>query len=154
MQSHEVNTEARNPLLISLFAQATLGLVKNMRTQACFMGSKELELSSCVHTGLLLTNLTAFKDRREPLPACIKLCVVGPTKSRSAFVAASKIVMAAAPLIAGPATRPVDLSAVRGASGRPLMAPDVRGHNLAHGLRWDYKLARDGLDPYRAIPLQ
>ena len=51
MESHEVNTEARNPLLISLFAQATLGLVKNMRTCACFIGSKELELSRCVHTG-------------------------------------------------------------------------------------------------------
>ena len=60
MESHEVNTEARNPLLISLFAQATLGLVKNMRTCTCLIGSKELELSRCVHTGLLLINLTAF----------------------------------------------------------------------------------------------
>ena len=156
MESHEVNTEARNPLLISLFAQATLGLVKNMRTCTCFIGSKELELSRCVHTGLLLINLTAFKDRSEPLPACIQLCVVGEEesapRSRSAFVASSRTVMAAAPPIAGPATRPVDLSTVRGATGRPLMAPDVRGHDMAlaqsyNGLRWDYRLARDGLDP-------
>ena len=77
MESHEVNTEARNPLLISLFAQATLGLVKNMRTCTCLIGSKELELSRCVHTGLLLINLTAFKERSEPLPSCIQLCVVG-----------------------------------------------------------------------------
>ena len=134
MESHEVNTEARNPLLISLFAQATLGLVKNMRTCACFIGSKELELCRCVHTGLLLINLTAFKDRSEPLPACIQLCVVGEEesapKSRSALVASSRTVMAAAPPIAGPATRPVDLSTVRGATGRPLMAPDVRGHDM------------------------
>ena len=61
MESHEVNTEARNPLLISLFAQATLGLVKNMRTCTCFIGSKELELSRCVHTGLLLINLTSHR---------------------------------------------------------------------------------------------
>ena len=32
------------------------------------------------------------------------------------------------------------------------MAPDVRGHDMAlaqsyNGLRWDYRLARDGLDP-------
>ena len=85
-------------------------------------------------------------------------CVVGVEdsapkfKSRSALVASSKTVMAAAPPIAGPATRPVDLSTVRGASGRPLMAPDVRGHDLAlaqsyNGLRWNYRLARDGLDP-------
>ena len=156
MESHEVNTEARNPLLISLFAQATLGLVKNMRTCTCFIGNKELELSRCVHTGLLLINLTAFKDRSEPLPACIQLCVVGEEesapKSRSALVASSRTVMAAAPPIAGPATRPVDLSTVRGATGRPLMAPDVRGHDMAlaqsyNGLRWDYRLARDGLDP-------
>ena len=135
MESHEVNTEARNPLLISLFAQATLGLVKNMRTCTCFIGSKELELSRCVHTGLLLINLTAFKDRSEPLPACIQLCVVGEEesapKSRSALVASSRTVMAAAPPIAGPATRPVDLSTVRGATGRPIMAPDVRGHDMA-----------------------
>ena len=157
MESHEVNTEAKNPLLISLFAQATLGLVKNMRTCACFIGSKELELSRCVQTGLLLINLTAFKDRSEPLPACIQLCVVGEeesaAKSRSALVASSRTVMAAAPPIAGPATRPVDLSTVHGASGRPLMAPDVRGHDLAlaqsyNGLnRWDYRRARDGLGP-------
>ena len=136
MESHEVNTEARNPLLISLFAQATLGLVKNMRTCTCFIGSKELELSRCVHTGLLLINLTAFKDRSEPLPACIQLCVVGEEesapKSRSALVASSRSVMAAAPPIAGPATRPVDLSTVRGATGRPLR---------------DYRLTHDGLDP-------
>ena len=73
-------------------------------------------------------------------------------KSRSALVASSRTVMAAAPPIAGPATRPVDLSTVRGASGRPLMAPDVRSHDLAlaqsyNELRSDYRLARDGLDP-------
>ena len=56
IESHEVNTDAKNPLLISLFAQAT-------------------------------------------------------TESRSALVAASShAVMANAPPIAGPATRPVDLS--------------------------------------------
>ena len=156
MESHEVNTEARNPLLISLFAPATLGLVKNMRTCACFIGSKELELSRCVHTGLLLINLTAFKDRSEPLPSCIQLCVVGEEesnpRSRSALVVSSRSVMAAAPPIAGPATRPVDLSSILKFSERPLMAPDVRGHDMAlaqsyNGLRWDFGRTRDGLDP-------
>ena len=90
MESHEVDTDARNPLWIALFAQATLGLVKNMRTCTCFIGSKELALARCVHTGLLLINYTAFKDRSEPLPACVKLCVVGQcrysAKSRNALV--------------------------------------------------------------------
>ena len=153
MESHEVNTEARNPLLISLFAQATLGLVKNMRACTCLIGSKELELSRCVHTGLLLINLTAFKDRSEPLPSCIQLCVVGEEesnpRSRSALVVSSRSV---APPIAGPATRPVDLSSILGVSGRPLMAPDVRGHDMAlaqsyNGLRWHFGRTRDGLDP-------
>ena len=156
MESHEVNTEARNPLLISLFAQATLGLVKNMRTCTCLIGSKELELSRCVHTGLLLINLTAFKERSEPLPSCIQLCVVGEEegnpRSRSALVVSSRSAMSSAPPIAGPATRPVDLSSILGVSGRPIMAPDVRGHDMAlaqsyNGLRWDFGRTRDGLDP-------
>ena len=156
MESHEVNTEARNPLLISLFAQATLGLVKNMRTCTCLIGSKELELSRCVHTGLLLINLTAFKERSEPLPSCIQLCVVGEEegnpRSRSALVVSSRSAMSSAPPIAGPATRPVDLSSILGVSGRPTMAPDVRGHDMAlaqsyNGLRWDFGRTRDGLDP-------
>ena len=73
-------------------------------------------------------------------------------RSRSALVVSSRSVMAAAPPIAGPATRPVDLSSILGVSGRPLMAPDVRGHDMAlaqsyNGLRWGFGRSRDGLDP-------
>ena len=86
----------RKPEIRCCLSFCSLGLVKNMRTCACFIGSKEL--SRCVHTGLLLIiNLTAFKDRSEPLPACIQLCVVGEEdsapKSRSALVASSRTVM-------------------------------------------------------------
>ena len=32
LESHEIDTTARNPLLLSLFAQSTLGLIKDMKT--------------------------------------------------------------------------------------------------------------------------
>ena len=36
MESHEVDTEAFNPLLVSLFAQAKLGLIKDMAHCKCY----------------------------------------------------------------------------------------------------------------------
>ena len=38
MESHEVDTDAFNPLLISFFAQAKLGLVKDMAHCRCYVG--------------------------------------------------------------------------------------------------------------------
>ena len=38
MESHEVDTDAFNPLLISLFAQAKLGLIKDMAHCICYIG--------------------------------------------------------------------------------------------------------------------
>ena len=38
MESHEVDTEAFNPLLVSLFAQAKLGLIKDMAHCKCYIG--------------------------------------------------------------------------------------------------------------------
>ena len=56
---------------------------------------------------------------------------IGAPRQDVALVAASsRSVMATVPPIAGPATRPVDLSTNKGVRGRPLMVPDVRGHDL------------------------
>ena len=42
MGSHEVDTDAYNPLLISLFAQARLGLINDMQQCGCYIGDLEV----------------------------------------------------------------------------------------------------------------
>ena len=77
MYSHEVDTEAKNPLLISLFAQATLGLIQDMARCVCWMPStgsgrclEPIPLYRCSETGLLLICLSKFDT--NSLPKCIR----------------------------------------------------------------------------------
>ena len=72
MESHEVDAAARNPLLISLFAQSTLGLVKDMSTCICTIQGKVLERARCADTGLLLLNLSQYGHRQHKLPLCVR----------------------------------------------------------------------------------
>ena len=52
MESHEVDMDAFTPLLISLFAQAKLGLIKDMAQCRCYIGDLEVPMARCSHTGL------------------------------------------------------------------------------------------------------
>ena len=57
LETHEVDTDALNPLLISLFAQSTLGLVKDMKRCVCWIvdqdgNQQSLPLARCNDTGL------------------------------------------------------------------------------------------------------
>ena len=67
MESHEVDTEAFDPLLVSLFAQAKLGLIKDIAHCRCYIGDLEASMVRCAHTGLLLLCLRQF-SRRSKLP--------------------------------------------------------------------------------------
>ena len=70
MESHEVDTAACNPLLISLFAQSTLGLVKDMSTctwEAPALRLQGLELVTALHLTTLLLPLP-LPLGRLPLP--------------------------------------------------------------------------------------
>ena len=74
LESHEIDTPARNPLLLSLFAQSTLGLIKDMRTCTCSIRNDDgsmshVPLARCSETGLLLLCLSSFQ---EDLPECVK----------------------------------------------------------------------------------
>ena len=71
MESHEVDTEAFNPLLVSLFAQAKLGLIKDMAHCKCYVGDLEVPMARCAHTGLLLLCLSQF-SRRSKLPRVVE----------------------------------------------------------------------------------
>ena len=71
MESREVDTSARNPLLISLFAQSMLGLVKDMATCTRATQGKSLQLGKCKDTGLLL-NLSQYAHRQQRLLTCIR----------------------------------------------------------------------------------
>ena len=71
MDSHQISGTQKTPLLLSLYAQASLGLVKNMKKGIVMMESngkcKELELARCKTTGLLLLNITqGMKHEEEP----------------------------------------------------------------------------------------
>ena len=86
LDSHEVDTDAHNPLLISLFAQSTLGLVKDMRSCCCWLtdsdGEKhELRLARCKDTGLLLVNLSSFTLRGNEFPKCVRECKLQPSQT-------------------------------------------------------------------------
>ena len=68
----EIDTTARNPLLLSLFAQSTLGLIKDM--QSCTFSIRNhdgsmshVPLARCSETGLLLLCLSTLS---ENLPDC------------------------------------------------------------------------------------
>ena len=74
LESHEIDTPARNPLRLSLFAQSTLGLIKDMRTCTCSIRNDDgsmshVPLARCSETGLLLLCLSSFQ---EDLPECVK----------------------------------------------------------------------------------
>ena len=86
-ESHEVDT-ARNPLLISLFAQSTLGLAKDMSRCACTVQGKTLELARCSDTGLLLLNLSQYAHRQHKLPLCIRETKLSPVDHPRAVVGA------------------------------------------------------------------
>ena len=87
MESHEVDREAFNPLLVSLFAQAKLGLIKDMAQCRCYTGDLEVPMVSCAHTGLLLICLSQF-SRRSKLPGVVE-SLRAPT--RTAFMLAPSL---------------------------------------------------------------
>ena len=87
MESHEVDTDAFNPLLVSLFAQAKLGLIKDMAQSRCYIGDLEVPMARCVHTGLLLICLSQF-TRRSKLPRVVESLRVPSPGTRVAMMLA------------------------------------------------------------------
>ena len=87
MESHEVDTEAFNPLLVSLFAQAKLGLIKDMAHCRCYIGDLEVPMARCAHTGLLLLCLSQF-SRRFKLPRVVESLRVPSPGTRTAMMLA------------------------------------------------------------------
>ena len=87
MESHEVDTDAFNPLLVSLFAQAKLGLIKDMTQSRCYIGDLEVPMARCVHTGLLLLCLSQF-TRRSKLPRVVENLRVPSPGTRVAMMLA------------------------------------------------------------------
>ena len=87
MESHEVDTEAFNPLLVSLFAQARLGLIKDMAQCRCYIGDLEVPMARCSHTGLLLFCLSQFA-RRSKLPRVVESLRVPSPGTRVAMMLA------------------------------------------------------------------
>ena len=87
MESHEVDTEAFNPLLVSLFAQAKLGLIKDMAQSRCYIGDLEVPMARCTHTGLLLLCLSQFA-RRSKLPRVVESLRVPSPGTRVAMMLA------------------------------------------------------------------
>ena len=87
MESHEVDTEAFNPLLVSLFAQAKLGLIKDMAQCRCYIGDLEVPMARCTHTGLLLLCLSQFA-RRSKLPRVVESLRVPSPGTRVAMMLA------------------------------------------------------------------
>ena len=87
MESHEVDTEASNPLLVSLFAQAKLGLIKDMAQSRCYIGDLEVPMARCTHTGLLLLCLSQF-TRRSKLPRVVESLRVPSPGTRVAMMLA------------------------------------------------------------------
>ena len=85
MESHEVDTEAFNPLLVSLFAQAKLGLIKDMAHCKCYIGDLEVPMARCAHTGLLLLCLSQF-SRRSKLPRVVECLRVPSPGTRTAMI--------------------------------------------------------------------
>ena len=78
MESHEVDAEAFNPLLVSLFSEAKLGLIKDMAHCRCYIGDLEVPMARCAHTGLLLLCLNQFARRSTLLRVVENLRVPSP----------------------------------------------------------------------------
>ena len=78
MESHEIDTSAFNPLLVSLFAQAKLGLINDMAHCKCYIGDLEVPMARCAHTGLLLLCLSQFSRRSTLLRVVESLRVPSP----------------------------------------------------------------------------
>ena len=76
-----------NPLLVSLFAQAKLGLIKDMAQSRCYIGDLEVPMARCVHTGLLLLCLSQF-TRRSKLPRVVESLRVPSPGTRVAMMLA------------------------------------------------------------------
>ena len=85
MESHEVDTEAFNPLLVSLFAQAKLGLIKDIAHCKCYIGDLEVPMARCARTGLLLLCLSQF-SRRSKLPRVVESLRVPSPGTRTAMM--------------------------------------------------------------------
>ena len=85
MESHEIDTSAFNPLLVSLFAQAKLGLIKDMAHCKCYIGDLEVPMARCAHTGLLLLCLSQF-SRRSKLPRVVESLRVPSLGTRIAMM--------------------------------------------------------------------
>ena len=85
MESHEIDTSAFNPLLVSLFAQAKLGLIKGMAHCKCYIGDLEVPMARCAHTGLLLLCLSQF-SRRSKLPRVVESLRVPSPGARVAMM--------------------------------------------------------------------
>ena len=85
MESHEIDTSAFNPLLVSLFAQANLGLIKDMAHCKCYIGDLEVPMARCAHTGLLLLCLSQF-SRRSKLPRLVESLRVPSPGTRIAMM--------------------------------------------------------------------
>ena len=87
MESHE-DTEAFNPLLVSLFAQAKLGWVKDVAQCRCYIGDLEVPITRCAHIGLLLICLNQFSSRRSKLPRVVENLLVPSPGARTAYMLA------------------------------------------------------------------
>ena len=85
MESHEVDTEAFNPLLVSLFAQAKVGLINDMAQCRCYIGDLEVPMARCARTGLLLLCLSQF-SRRSKLPRVVESLRVPSPGTRIAHI--------------------------------------------------------------------
>ena len=74
LESHELNS-GKTPLLISLCAQATLGLVKDMGAgTVSIKGHGELRIHRCSRTGLMMINLSEFQryQQARKLPKSVR----------------------------------------------------------------------------------
>ena len=80
MESHEVDTEAFNPLLISVFAQAKLGLIKDMAQCRCYIGDLEVPMARCFNMFLSQFSL------RSRLPRVVENLRVTFAGTRTAFM--------------------------------------------------------------------
>ena len=85
MESHEIDTSAFNPLLVSLFAQAKLGLIKDMAHCKCYIGDLEVPMARCAHTALFLLCLSQF-SRRSKLPRVVESLRVPSPGTRVAMM--------------------------------------------------------------------
>ena len=87
-RSDEVDAHAFSPLLISLFGQAKLGLIKDMAQCRCYIGDLEVPMARCSHTtGLLLICLSQF-SRRSRLPRVVENLRVPSPGTRTAYMLA------------------------------------------------------------------